>query len=160
MKLKFVPNNGFSKKRTAIVARELTRIEKEKGCIKPEIVVQEAQSKTSALHNFFEWDDSAAAAQHRLWQARKLIQSVSVVIVGETDATPIRAFVNLRPDEEEEGSLLEQSYVGMRAVQNNPGFQKQVLHYAYTQLVQWKARFGHIKDFLAVSQAIEKTKVK
>lgn len=48
------------------------------GLITPEAVVQDATDPDSPLHDQFEWDDSIAAAKHRLWQARCVISSVTV----------------------------------------------------------------------------------
>ena len=46
-------------------------------------VLAEASKKTSPLHPFFEWNDKAAAAEHRKDQARKLIRRVRVIWEGE-----------------------------------------------------------------------------
>lgn len=45
----------------------------------PETVVAEAADPSSPLRGSFEWDDSAAAHQHRLQQARHLIARYRVV---------------------------------------------------------------------------------
>lgn len=44
----------------------------------PPQVVEEARPEGSPLHSEFEWDDSIAAEQHRLTQARALIGSYKV----------------------------------------------------------------------------------
>ena len=46
------------------------------GLLLPCDVVAAAAPIESSLHYFFEWDDSLAAEQHRLSQARRLITSV------------------------------------------------------------------------------------
>ena len=61
------------------IAGELQRIWTEKGQrLTPAAIVAEASDDTHPLHGCFEWDDSLAAEQHRLWQARMLIRSVRV----------------------------------------------------------------------------------
>lgn len=46
-----------------------------------ENIVREARKRASPLHKLFEWDDSAAAEQFRLVQARVMISSLRVEIV-------------------------------------------------------------------------------
>lgn len=48
-------------------------------------ILEEAKKKTSPLHNLFEWDDSAAAHEYRLIQARKIIRSANVRIEDAGD---------------------------------------------------------------------------
>jgi hypothetical protein len=54
------------------------------GRLTAEMVVQAARDPSSPLHDFFTWDDAAAAAAHRIAQARALIRSVRVVFRTET----------------------------------------------------------------------------
>lgn len=54
------------------------------GLLRPEDVVNAATSKKHPLHHLFEWNDSRAAHEHRLNQARQLIKSVKVVVTSET----------------------------------------------------------------------------
>lgn len=53
-----------------------------------EIVVKIATDPDHPLHAEFEWDDSAAAEQYRLEQARSLIRRVTIVLEDH----PVRAF--------------------------------------------------------------------
>ena len=71
---------------------------KNDGELTAEIVLNAAQSKRSPIHDYFTWDDEEAADKHRLWEARKLIGSVEIVYAGDRD--PIRAFVNVKVDDE------------------------------------------------------------
>lgn len=48
--------------------------------LRPEDVIKDAKRKTSPLHAYFEWDDSKAAHQYRLNQARQLIREVRIKI--------------------------------------------------------------------------------
>ncbi len=66
-----------------------------KGQLNAENVVQKAESANSPLHNAFTWDDTEAAQERRLDQARYLIGSVRVII-KESNLSPeketIKAF--------------------------------------------------------------------
>lgn len=57
------------------------------GIVTPDGVLAAAADEASVLHAEFEWDDSAAAHQHRLAQARSLIREITF----EAADTPRRA---------------------------------------------------------------------
>jgi hypothetical protein len=65
------------------IVEALERIAKddEDGGIAPEAVVEAARDVDSPLHDRFDWDDSSAAHQFRLEQARKLITQYPITIV-------------------------------------------------------------------------------
>mgnify|MGYP003421519919 FL=1 len=64
------------------IANAIRALEK-RGRLTPETVLDTARNPKSPLHDQFEWDDTAAAHQHRLQQARVLIRSVVVNITVE-----------------------------------------------------------------------------
>lgn len=66
-------------KRDAIAAR-LAKIAAEAGGLTADRVLMDAKRPNSPLHSEFEWDDSIAADQFRVEQARALIRSVRVVV--------------------------------------------------------------------------------
>jgi polynucleotide 5'-kinase involved in rRNA processing len=75
------------------VHQALLAIAKRDGTITPEVVVAEAADQTSPLHRVFEWDDSAAAEQWRLVQARSLMRRYRIVIeTSEEETVKVRAF--------------------------------------------------------------------
>lgn len=77
------------------VKKHLMALYENHGVLTPELVVSEAVNTAHPLHNFFEWDDSAAAVQYRLVQAGSLIRSVKIQIERSVDSGPVsvRAFV-------------------------------------------------------------------
>jgi hypothetical protein len=52
-----------------------------------------ARNKNSPLHEYFEWDDGAAAYRWRLFQARELISSVRVVVTVDNVRIDTVAYV-------------------------------------------------------------------
>lgn len=48
--------------------------------VQPEELVQLASEEDNPCHDYFEWDDSAAAHEYRLNQARRLLRSFTVII--------------------------------------------------------------------------------
>lgn len=69
--------------------------------LKAEQVVEAARPEDSPLHEYFDWDDAAAAHQHRLNQARRII--VSYTITLEVPEIRVPAAVSLRVDRGAEG---------------------------------------------------------
>ena len=66
------------------------------GMLKPEDVVAFATDPNTALHSHFEWDDTEAAREYRLVQARTVIRLI-VTVIGE-DPVPMRTYVSLPSD--------------------------------------------------------------
>jgi hypothetical protein len=65
--------------RRELIAEELAALAK-RGRLDPKHIVQWARdNRRSVLHSCFQWDDTRAAQQYRLWQARELIVSVEAV---------------------------------------------------------------------------------
>ena len=82
-----------------VARKELEKIqgENEDGLLRAEDVVETARHPDNPLHTYFTWDDSAAADQWRLMQARQLIRKVIVTGPGDDD-TPLPKYVSLRSD--------------------------------------------------------------
>jgi hypothetical protein len=90
----------------AEVQNELVAIYERSGALNPEDVVTVARDKDSALHDCFQWDNSKAAHQFRLDQARRLIR-VAVTVIPALSNTPVKQFVSLSPLRgTEEGSYI------------------------------------------------------
>jgi len=72
--------------RNSAIQQELESIRRSAGgLLRPEDVVEFARSPETALHEEFTWDDSEAAHQYRLWQARQVIR-VNVTVIGNTES--------------------------------------------------------------------------
>jgi hypothetical protein len=86
-----------------VAGSELQRIYEERRALTAEAIVEAAQPLDAPLHPVFEWDDSVAAEQYRLVQARQLVRSVVLVSQPERNehGPTVRAFVSLhRPEPE------------------------------------------------------------
>ena len=79
-------------------AKELEKIRSNHGELRPEYVVEDAKDENSVLHDYFDWDDTSAAAKYRAQQARILINSIKVEIKTTKVNCKIRAFVNVVTD--------------------------------------------------------------
>jgi len=128
---------------------ELKRIAEENGGIlKPEVVVEEARPKSSPIHSRFTWDDSKAAHEHRLWQARQLIRVVVEVIEGVKGRHEV--FVSLSSDRKESG------YRVMTEVLSKSELRRQMLSDALNELVLFQEKYQRLKELAAVFSSIRK----
>jgi hypothetical protein len=115
--------------------------EKFKGEITPEDVLEDAKNSNSPLHSFFEWDDGAAAHQHRLQQARGLIRAVVAIYVREDKpAVKQKAYVHIAQGEtshyRETGHAM--SVKSTRDI---------VLRTAWREFNAWRQRYKDLKEF-------------
>lgn len=74
------------------VVAELRAIQGKNGEIKPELVVEAAKVKTSALHKYFTWDNKEAAVKYRLQEASNLLRRIEVVVIKDGEPKTLRAF--------------------------------------------------------------------
>lgn len=132
------------------ITAELKRIaEKHGGILHPRNVVQEARSPESPLHKSFEWNDSAAAEQWRIEQARRLIQ-VSVTVL-ENHNKPVRAFVSLSTDRYSGGG-----YMMVKSVLSDKELIDIMLKDAAAELEIFTAKFNMIQELSEVNVAAKR----
>lgn len=122
------------------------------GRLEPEFVLECAQSKRSALHDHFQWDDAAAANEYRLGQAGELIRSLTVdVSKSNLESKPIRAFVNVEVDG-------DRHYTSIETALSSEELRAQVLERAWRELKSWQERHAELVEFAKVFAAIDKSK--
>jgi len=68
---------------TAEQTEFIRTLETSRGKLDPAQLIEAARDENSPLHSCFEWDDSAAAAQWRMEQARELIRRVRIEVTVE-----------------------------------------------------------------------------
>jgi hypothetical protein len=73
-------------------AKELERLQNIHISLSPEIIVKAAQSKRSVLHLLFEWDDTKAAYNYRIQQARTLLNNIQVTVVTDGESRRIDVY--------------------------------------------------------------------
>lgn len=99
----------------------------------PEDVVAYAANPKTALHSFFEWDDSVAAKKWRLHQARNLILSIEL-------EDGIRAYESVVVD----GT---RSYVSTKEIIKSHDLISQVLDSALSELIYWRDKNQRYKEY-------------
>ncbi len=129
---------------------ELETVRKKNGGIlRPAEVVAFASNPKTALHDRFEWDDTEAAKEFRLEQARQIIR-FTVRLVGEKNE-PIHAYVSLRSDRGE-----GDSYRSIVDVMEEPKWRSELLDQALVEAKSWKHRFERFTELAGVVAEIDK----
>jgi hypothetical protein len=107
------------------------------GELRPKAVVDAARDKRHVLHPHFEWDDSVAAENFRLDQARNLIR---IVRVEDEDAKEgsTRAFVSIN-----EGST---AYRPAADVKQSVNLQEALWRQAMKELDAFERRYAELAD--------------
>ena len=119
------------------------------GELTPEDVLADARNPNSPLHPFFEWDDSAAAEQYRLKQARGLIRSVVAVYVSEErPAVRTRAYVHIP----EKGA---KHYRDAGEAMSRTKTRQMVLQRAFAELSAWRQRYKELSEFAALFEVVD-----
>lgn len=114
---------------SAAVKRAIQALERS-GKLTAHDVVRAARNPESPLHSCFEWDDSKAAEQWRLEQARSLIRSVEVRITvqdGGTVSVPVYVRDPARDTE-------EQGYTALESIKGDPDAARAMLYVEMTRV--------------------------
>lgn len=135
------------------VGKELMQLKKRvSGKINPEEIVTAAEDPASAMHDWFEWDDSEAAQQHRLHQARMLLGVVRVKVTGSDteEQEPIRAFVNIRI-----GDAKDRQYFTVPDAMKSPDLREKLLEQARRDMDKFCERYHELQELAEVFAAMK-----
>lgn len=134
-------------------ARELERIRKaNSGSLSAENVVDAARKKSSPLHDFFEWNDGAAAELYRLEQARHLIRVCVTIIPTPGGNKTVRTYVSLRNDRGESG------YRATVDVLSDADLREQMLREAMVELQGFQRKYGTLSELAPVFAAMKRVR--
>lgn len=126
----------------------------------PHLLVETARPKSSPLHKYFEWDDTEAAAQYRIEQARYLIRTVIVVRDEEPESPRIRAFVAVAED------AGRGRYVPMGRALSTPSYREKLMADAESDLARYQNKYSVLRNIdewwvpIRTAHKVLKTKVK
>lgn len=105
------------------------------GLVQPAAVVEAARDPESPLHDYFEWDDTAAAERYRLVQARHLLARIRVVV---TETQPL--MVNVRLSTADGGQ--RRGYVTMQRAAADPSLYEQIATEARAGIASYRNRLS------------------
>lgn len=66
-----------------LAEKEFKKIEKKYKKLTPEIILEASRNEEALFHSLFEWEDSKAAEQYRLQQARTIINNIEITIISD-----------------------------------------------------------------------------
>lgn len=118
------------------------------GFLLAEAVVERARSANSALHSYFEWDDSAAAAAFRLQQARTVIRAVVRFLPSQHGPRAVRAYVSLQTDRTNRGG----GYRAIADVLDDDALAARATDQLMVEMARLQTKFGayvHLRPALA-----------
>lgn len=145
---KWKPQAGI-KLNAKVVGEHLEKLRvKHNGHLTPPTVLNDAKSKASPLHGAFQWDNTKAAGEFRLWQARHLINSIVVEIKDAKPGSNVRAFVNIRVEK-------KQSYTSRAHAMSEADMRKQMLSTAWHELLSWKMRYADFDELAPILRLID-----
>ena len=145
---------SFVPMKNKAVLAELQRIAAEHGgLLRPSDVVKAARAKTSPLHSRFTWDDTKAAQEWRLHEARNLIR-VMVHILPNGSDEPQRVFVSLNRDTESEG------YRPLISVMSDKQLREALLQQAMAEMDYFTEKYESLKELSNVFSAMRRTKAR
>lgn len=141
--------NGYQAKIEAeVAAKELERLAGENnGDVPAENLLEASTPKNAPCHNQFEWNNSIAAHEFRLDQARCLIRSVRVVVVseeGEPEGEPERIYI--RATTEENGSC----YITKSKLLSDEDLMHQALTEARNLVLGAQRKFAWLNDLAGI----------
>ena len=147
------------KSRRERVREELERLRQNNGgeFVAPAAVVEFAKrNKRAALHKEFEWDNTKAAQQFRLDQARHLIRLYINVIETENGNIPTRMYVSLEGDRKRSGG-----YRTLESVMTNAELREQLLQQALEEFQRVRRKYQTLQEltpiFAAMDRVVQRT---
>lgn len=152
-RVSFAEGSRLPEDQVETVEAELSSIADARGYLTARVVVDAAKANTSRLHDYFEWDDAAAADEHRLSQARHLIRSVQVRVLDIQNREQYIAkyhSVVVRRVESENDKDRERVYAPIAAVRRSEPLIDQVRRRIEEDLLGCRKRweqYRHIPEF-------------
>lgn len=122
------------------------------GILQAEDVVEFARDERTALHSEFEWDDSVAAHQHRLEQARKIIRLTLTVVESPAGPQTVRMYASCDSDRVNPGG----GYRSLVEVMNSEDLRDQLLHAALRDLRTVRRKYQQLRELQPIFRAIDR----
>jgi len=129
------------------VDKELEVVRKTNGGeLLPEDVVAFAKTKSTKLHDCFEWDDKKAGHLHRVERARQLIR---FVVIAQPKQELKRAYIHTVTQK-------KSVYLPTAKVLNDKHLRAQEVATGIVELKQWLEKYKDMKEFKKIASALSK----
>ncbi len=146
---KYVARKGYriSNSDAAVIGPVLEKIPKKKRTASH--VVEMAVRPASPLHKFFEWNDTTAAHQHRLHQARQLFQSYTIIYSDGRESRPVPRMISLKfaTKYKEKG---EQYYLTIDELSEDEALAEQYLDSLISEIVTLANQHEAVRRFVKI----------
>jgi len=133
---------------------ELEELRRQHGVVAPRAILHYARKKTTALHGYFNWDNTDAAERYRILQAGALLRMY--VVVRDENKPPVRGFVSLMQDRDSTAKTIG---LGARRhiddVMADDALRNNLLETALQELRAFKRKYESLKELSTVWNAIE-----
>jgi hypothetical protein len=126
------------------------------GILTAETVIEAAKPSDSPLHSWFTWDDTEAAHQWRLHQARMMLRVVVQMLPSKHGEETNRIFVSLSPDRQLGGG----GYKTMVDVLSDDEMRNQLLEDAIEDMKRFRQKYQQLKELSDVFEAMNAVETK
>lgn len=131
---------------------EIRSLERENGSLLTADVLERAKNEDSALHQYYNWNESEAAEQHWLSVTRKLIQSYRIEYVSAGDVSRlIPGYVNFSQKTESGG--VTHVYVRTETALSDEDLRAQLLAQLRAEVASLKRKYGHLVEYSEILRA-------
>lgn len=133
------------------------------GMLYPKDVVDFARDETTELHSKFEWDNTVAGENYRIWQARHLIRAEVTILPRNNDPITISAFVSMKQDrcqQPDNGRDIIGGYRSMINVLQTPSLRKTLLEEAIAEHDLWEKKYQEVRELVEIFSAARTVKQK
>lgn len=125
--------------------------EQNEGFAAPSKVVKFAENPDTHLHSRFEWDDTKAAYNYRIWEAQRIIRlELTVLENDKKEPVTVRLFTSLVMDRsDDKGYRLTEKVMEVKSLR------EQLLAEALQELIRIKVKYKLLSELSKVFAAIE-----
>lgn len=113
-----------------------------------EELLREARSKRSPIHDCFEWDDTKAANEYRLEQARYYWRAITIEVETKDGGEPVRAFHPVFIDG-------QKRFTGIGTIVENVDLREQLLESAKRDLRAFAAKYSTLRKVAGFSSVFD-----
>jgi hypothetical protein len=138
---------------------ESLRVASGDGSLSPVAILAWASAHPkSALYGTFEWDDTKAAKEHRLWQARQMIHTYEVVHLEQPEQGMTSIPLISVPSRRRGSNSDEGSYVRRDVIMDRPDYRQSVLAEQIKLLETMRTNYGWLSELDDVWAVIDNIK--
>ncbi len=132
------------------VGEYLEQIEREEGAINPAILVDKSRDQQSPTHECFEWNDSIAAEEYRVVQAREVMRFIVTVAEAEEEPREVRAFYSVADKTEPSQTF----YISRDKALADEEYREYILNQARNELESFRRKYEHLAELAGVVREI------